>query len=197
MGERMDQSKFNKPEPSAQLTVPRRTFSLELFVGLFAAAGVAAAAYLAVGLAGLELGEGNNYTIYAEFDNISGLKYGASVEIAGVPIGVVSDIVLKDPVAKVALKLTRAVKIKDDDIASIRTKGIIGDRYVKISRGASDEYIAEGQTMLETESVIDIEDVIGKVVHSLTGDKEDDEKKDGDTGDADSAAQKKSSGTEK
>lgn len=174
----MDQSKFNKPEPSTQLTVPRRTFSLELFVGLFAAAGVAAAGYLAVGLAGLELGEGNNYTIYAEFDNISGLKYGASVEIAGVPIGVVSDIVLKDPVAKVALKLTRAVKIKDDDIASIRTKGIIGDRYVKISRGASSDYIAEGGTMLETESVIDIEDVIGKVVHSLTGDKDEDGDKD-------------------
>jgi len=172
----MDQSKFSKPDASTQLTVPRRTFSLELFVGLFAAAGVAAAAYLAVGLAGLELGEGNNYTIYAEFDNISGLKYGASVEIAGVPIGVVSDIVLKDPAAKVALKLTRAVKIKDDDIASIRTKGIIGDRYVKISRGASDDYIPEGGTMLETESVIDIEDVIGKVVHSLTGEK--DEEKD-------------------
>ena len=170
----MDQSKFSKPDASTQLTVPRRTFSLELFVGIFAAAGVAAAAYLAVGLAGLELGEGNNYTIYAEFDNISGLKYGASVEIAGVPIGVVSDIVLKDPAAKVALKLTRTVKIKDDDIASIRTKGIIGDRYVKISRGASDDYIPEGGTMLETESVIDIEDVIGKVVHSLTGDKDDD-----------------------
>jgi phospholipid/cholesterol/gamma-HCH transport system substrate-binding protein len=161
-----------------RLAVPKRTFSLELLVGIFAAAGVAAAAYLAVGLAGLEIGEGNTYTIYAEFDNISGLKYGASVEIAGVPIGVVSDIVLKDPVAKVSLKLDRRVKIKDDDIASIRTKGIIGDRYVKISRGASDVFIAEGGTVVETESIIDIEDVIGKVVHSLTGDKEDDSDKD-------------------
>jgi phospholipid/cholesterol/gamma-HCH transport system substrate-binding protein len=167
----MDQSKYNNP--TQQLAVPKRTFSLELFVGLFAAAGVAAAAYLAVGLAGLELGEGNNYTIYAEFDNISGLKYGASVEIAGVPIGVVSDIVLKDPAAKVSLKLDRKVQIKDDDIASIRTKGIIGDRYVKISRGASDTYIQEGGTMIETESVVDIEDVIGKLVHNLTSDKED------------------------
>jgi phospholipid/cholesterol/gamma-HCH transport system substrate-binding protein len=160
--------------------VPKRIYSLELFVGLFAAAGVGAAAYLAVGLAGLELGEGNNYTIYAEFDNISGLKYGASVEIAGVPIGVVSDIVLKDPVAKVSLKLDRKVQIKDDDIASIRTKGIIGDRYVKISRGASDVYVPEGGTMVETESVVDIEDVIGKVVHSLTGDKEDEDSKKGE-----------------
>lgn len=171
----MDQSKFSNQ--TQQLQVPKRTFSLELLVGLFAAAGVAAAAYLAVGLAGLELGEGNTYTIYAEFDNISGLKYGASVEIAGVPIGLVSDIVLKDPAAKVSLKLDRKVKIKDDDIASIRTKGIIGDRYVKISRGASDTYIPEGGTLLETESVVDIEDVIGKVVHSLSGDKDDDNSK--------------------
>ncbi|MFO0416132.1 MAG: MlaD family protein [Pseudomonadota bacterium] len=183
----MDQSKFNKPSSTTQLTVPKRSFSLELLVGLFAAAGVAAAAYLAVGLAGLELGEGNNYTIYAEFDNISGLKYGASVEIAGVPIGVVSDIILKDPAARVALKLTRAVKIKDDDIASIRTKGIIGDRYVKISRGASDIFIPEGGTMVETESVVDIEDVIGKVVHSLTGDKDEEDSKKKSKSDSDSS----------
>jgi phospholipid/cholesterol/gamma-HCH transport system substrate-binding protein len=149
---------------------------LEFFVGLFTAAGVAAAAYLAVGLAGLELSSKDTYLVYAEFDNISGLKYGASVEIAGVPIGAVSDISLKDPVARVTLKLNRSIKLKDDDIASIRTKGIIGDRYVKISRGASTDYIPEGGTMTETESVIDIEDVIGKVVHSLGGDKDEEPK---------------------
>ena len=161
--------------------MPKRSISLEFFVGLFAAAGVAAAAYLAVGLAGLELNDSDNYTIYAEFDNISGLKYGASVEIAGVPIGVVSDINLNDPVARVALKLNRAVRIKDDDIASIRTKGIIGDRYVKISRGASDTFVPEGGTLFETESVVDIEDVIGKVVHSLTGDDKEEESVDDDS----------------
>jgi phospholipid/cholesterol/gamma-HCH transport system substrate-binding protein len=171
----MDQSKFNSPQGGAPIAVPKRGFSLEFFVGLFTMAGVGAAAYLAVGLAGLELSSRDTYLIYAEFDNISGLKYGASVEIAGVPIGVVSDISLKDPVAKVTLKLTRSVKLKDDDIASIRTKGIIGDRYVKVSRGASDKYIDEGGTMTETESVVDIEDVIGKVVHSLSGDKDEDD----------------------
>ena len=172
----MDQSKFNSQSNTPHIPVPKRSISLEFFVGLFAAAGVAAAAYLAVGLAGLELNDSDNYTIYAEFDNISGLKYGASVEIAGVPIGVVSNINLNDPVARVALKLDRAVRLKDDDIASIRTKGIIGDRYVKISRGASDTYVPEGGTLFETESVVDIEDVIGKVVHSLSGDDEEEEK---------------------
>jgi phospholipid/cholesterol/gamma-HCH transport system substrate-binding protein len=172
----MDQSKFNNPQGGSQIAVPKRSFSLEFFVGLFTAAGVAAAAYLAVGLAGLELSSKDTYLVYAEFDNISGLKYGASVEIAGVPIGVVSDISLKDPVARVTLKLNRSIKLKDDDIASIRTKGIIGDRYVKVSRGASTDYIPEGGTMTETESVIDIEDVIGKVVHSLGGDKDEEPK---------------------
>jgi phospholipid/cholesterol/gamma-HCH transport system substrate-binding protein len=172
MGERMDQSKFNNTPQSTQLAVPKRTFSLELIVGIFAAAGVGAAAYLAVGLAGLELGTSNTYTVYAEFDNISGLKYGASVEIAGVPIGVVSDISLKDPAARITLKLNKSVKIKDDDIASIRTKGIIGDRYVKISRGGSDTYIAPEGTIIETESVVDLEDVIGKLVHNFTGEKD-------------------------
>ena len=63
--------------------------------------------------------------------------------------------------------------VTDDDIASIRTKGIIGDRYVKISRGASDDHIPEKGTMMETESVVDIEDIIGKIVHSLeSGDDE-------------------------
>lgn len=175
----MDQSKSNDTSTamSTQLRVPKRTFTVEFLVGLFSLAGVSAAGYLAVGLAGLELGNSGTYTINAEFDNISGLKYGASVEIAGVPIGEVTAISLKDPVAIVTLKINNDIQIKDDDIASIRTKGIIGDRYVKISRGSSSTYIKPGSTMTETESVIDIEDVIGKVVHSLSGDKDESETK--------------------
>lgn len=168
----MDQSKSSNVTDSSRLTVPKRTLSMEFFVGVFTIVGVAAAGYLAVGLAGVQIGPSNQYVIYAEFDNISGLKYGASVEIAGVPIGEVADITLKDPAAIVTLRLNNSIQIRDDDIASIRTKGIIGDRYVKISRGSSAKFIPAGGTIVETESVIDIEDVIGKVVHSLTGEKD-------------------------
>ena len=168
----MDQSRSSNVGSSTQLAVPKRTFTVEFLVGLFTIVGVGAAAYLAVGLAGLEIGTGDKYMIRAEFDNISGLKYGASVEIAGVPIGEVTDIKLKDPAALVTLKINRSVKIRDDDIASIRTKGIIGDRYIRISRGSSEKMIGEGGTIVETESVVDIEDVIGKIVHSLSGDKD-------------------------
>jgi len=139
--------------------------------------GVGAAGYLAVGLAGLKIGPSSTYSIRANFDNISGLKYGASVEIAGVPIGEVASIDLSDPTAVVTLNLIKSVQIRDDDIASIRTKGIIGDRYIKISRGSSSKYIEPGGMIVETESVIDIEDVIGKVIHSLSGDKDEPEKK--------------------
>ena len=121
----------------------------------------------------------HNNDILAEFDNVSGLEKGASVEIAGVPVGDVADISLKDPVAVVTLRLYQGVELRDDDIAAIRTKGIIGDRYVKISRGGSTKMIKQGERMTETESVVDIEDIIGKIVHSITGEKSKDSAKDG------------------
>lgn len=176
----MDQSKSSSAgtaaAPAVELKLPKRSFSIEFFVGLFTLAAVAAAGYLAIGLGELKLFASDRYTIFAEFDNISGLQHGASVEIAGVPIGSVTMINLKDPAALVTLELVKSIQIRDDDIASIRTKGIIGDRYVKISRGASDTYIPPGGTITETESVVDIEDVIGKFVHSLGSDKDEDKK---------------------
>ena len=163
-------SEPNKNGQSSKLEVPARTFTVEFFVGVFAIVGVLAAGYLSVGLAGFNIGPANDYEIAAEFDNISGLEVGASVEIAGVPIGEVVRIELEDPMARVIMRINNNVKIKDDDIVSIRTKGIIGDRFVKVSRGGSEIYIKEGGTITETQSVIDIEDIIGKFVHSFGND---------------------------
>ena len=175
----MDQSKSNSSgeAQAPEVALPRRTFTVEFFVGVFTMLSLACFAYLAVGLGGLKLADRDRYLLNAEFDNISGLKFGAPVEIAGVPVGEVVDIRLKESIAVVRMKISRAVQIRDDDIASIRTKGIIGDRYVKISRGASGIFVPEGGTMTETESVVDIEDIIGKIVHSLGGDKEEKESK--------------------
>lgn len=159
--------------------LPRRRFSLEFFVGIFTMIGVASAAYLAVNLGGLTLSDAGTYKVVAEFDNVSGLKYGASVEIAGVQIGEVTSIDLKDPEALVTLKIDERYEIRDEDIAAIRTKGIIGDRYVKVSRGGSDKPLASDGKITDTESVVDIEDLIGKIVHNLSGG--DDEKDEGTT----------------
>ena len=156
---------------------PKRTFTIEFFVGLFTLMTLACVGYLAVGLGGLEFSTSQYYRIFAEFDNVSGLKEGASVEIAGVKIGGVVKIALEEvkeglipAFAIVTLRIDKAVQILDDDIASIRTKGIIGDRYVKISRGGSDIILEPGDMISETESVVDIEDIIGKIVHSLGSD---------------------------
>jgi phospholipid/cholesterol/gamma-HCH transport system substrate-binding protein len=167
----MDQSRSSNEGAQARvIPVPKRSLTVEFWVGIFTMLGVAAAGYLAVGLADLEIMGGDHYQVFAEFDNISGLKQGASVEIAGVPVGQVTAINLDDPQALVTLRLHSGVKLYDDDILAIRTKGIIGDRYVKISRGGAGEPIAPGGRIIETESVVDLEDVIGKIVHSLTSD---------------------------
>ena len=179
----MDQSRSNSGENRETKTgrkpvIPRQTFTAEFLVGIFAIVGVAAGGWLAVGLGGVTLFQGDQYSLTSEFDNVSGLKRGASVEIAGVPVGQVSDISLNDPGALVAMRINNEVPIKEDDIFSIRTKGIIGDRFVKISRGGSDITLEPGSTVTETESVVDLEDVIGKIVHSMTRGKDDEDESD-------------------
>lgn len=170
----MDQSKSNSSlKDDTTIPLPKRSLTLEFWVGLFFVVAVACGGYLAVGLGDIRIFSSNRYQIIAEFDNISGLKHGASVEIAGVPIGEVTAINLHDPAAHVTLSIDKSVRLRDDDVASIRTKGIIGDRYIKISRGASDTLIEPGQKMTETESVVDFEDIVGKIVHNLGADKSD------------------------
>jgi phospholipid/cholesterol/gamma-HCH transport system substrate-binding protein len=177
----MDQLKSNSDAKAntaaVEVPLPKRSISLEFWVGLFFIAAVAAGGFLAVGLGDVKIFSSDRYSIFAEFDNISGLKNGASVEIAGVPVGEVIAIDLIDSIAQVTLSIDKHIQIRDDDIASIRTKGIIGDRYVKISRGASDMMVAAGKKMPETESVVDFEDIIGKIVHNLGGDKNSDKEK--------------------
>lgn len=152
--------------------LPSRSFTTEFYVGAFTLIGVISFAYLAAGLGEVRLFGRDTYTVFAEFDNISGLKEGASVEIAGVKIGTVTDISLNDPYAIVRLEVRNDIKINDDDIAAIRTKGIIGDRFVKLSRGSSGQFLAEGAKIMETESVVDFEDLIGKFIHNMeSGDK--------------------------
>lgn len=155
---------------SEVVPLPKRRLTLEFVVGIFTILSVLAAGYLAVGLGGLDLSGKGRYSLYAEFDNVSGLKYGASVELAGVKVGDVSNIELKDSLAVLTLRINDGFEIYDDDILAIRTKGIIGDRFVKISRGGAGEVVPANETVIETESVVDFEDIIGKIVHSLSSD---------------------------
>jgi phospholipid/cholesterol/gamma-HCH transport system substrate-binding protein len=100
----------------------------------------------------------------ARFQSVSGLKKGAQVEIAGVPVGKVDLISLdhERQVALVKLKIEHGVVLTDDVIASVKTSGLIGDKYIKLSPGGSDTVLKAGDTIIETESALDIEELISK-----------------------------------
>lgn len=142
-----------------------KKYSLEFSVGLFVLIGVLCLGYMTVKLGKMELFGNNGYTLIARFASITGLKTGASVEIAGVQVGKVTGITLDNKYeAKVSLQLNKEVKLSDDSIAAVKTSGLIGDKYISISLGGSSDYLAEGGEIVETQSAVDIEALISKYV---------------------------------
>ncbi len=137
---------------------------LEMLVGIFVLVGLAALAFLSIKLGKLEVIGNTGYNIQAEFSNIGGLKMGATVEIAGVEVGRVTNISLKDYQALVVMRMKQNVKISEDSIVSIKTKGLIGEKYVSLSPGGSDKMMAAGGTLHETESAIDFESLIANYI---------------------------------
>jgi phospholipid/cholesterol/gamma-HCH transport system substrate-binding protein len=144
-----------------------RKVGLETVVGLFVLIGIICLGYLSVKLGKLEIIGGEYYPVVAEFDSVSGLKKGASVEMAGVEVGRVDRISLdgKTGRARVALKMRRDVKLQSDVIASVRTRGIIGDKFIILKPGGSETLIPPGGTLRETESAVDLEELLSKYIH--------------------------------
>jgi phospholipid/cholesterol/gamma-HCH transport system substrate-binding protein len=138
--------------------------NIETGVGIFLIAGLLCFGYLSVKLGDVEVFGTEKYPVTARFANISGLKEGAAVEIAGVTVGRVSTINLNNYEAEVQMLIDPDIRLQDDVIASIRTQGIIGDKYVKIKIGGSDEYIERDGEILETESAIELEELVSKYV---------------------------------
>ena len=143
-----------------------KNINTELIVGLFMIAG-----FLAFGYLSLQMGEFSifdlekNYSLKAEFDNVSGLKVGAGIETAGVSIGKVARVTLgENGLARVTMLIKPDIKITADAIASIRTQGFIGDKYIKIIQGADEEMLGEGDLIFDTESSIDFEELVSKYI---------------------------------
>jgi phospholipid/cholesterol/gamma-HCH transport system substrate-binding protein len=136
----------------------------ELAVGIFLVIGIFSLVFISVKLGRLEVLGNRGYTLYAKFENAGGIKGGADVDIAGVTIGKVDSVTLDNYQALAAFTINKDVKIQEDSIASIRTKGLIGEKFVEISPGASDKILGNGGRIRETESAIDIEQLISKYV---------------------------------
>jgi phospholipid/cholesterol/gamma-HCH transport system substrate-binding protein len=141
-----------------------KRFNLEITVGLFVVLGLAALAYLSIKLGQIQIGSGNTYTLTAVFSTVAGLQPGAGIEVAGVQIGRVEKIDLQDFEAKVTLRLDTSVQLQEDAIASIRTRGLIGEKYVRITPGGSERLIPAGGRIREVEAPLDFEDLIGQFI---------------------------------
>jgi len=141
-----------------------KTGRLETIVGIFILIGILCVGYLTVKLGKIDLFGSDNYYLSARFQSVSGLKKGARVEIAGVPVGAVDEISLdrEKQVALVRFKIKKNVILTDDVIASVKTSGLIGDKYIMFSPGGSDMLLENGDIIEETESVLDIEALISK-----------------------------------
>ena len=133
-------------------------------VGLFMIIGFAAFVYLALQLGEVSLlTRGKTYVLKAEFDNVAGVKKGASVQVAGVDVGEVIAIELGPlDAAILSLQLVNKLKVPKDSVASVKSQGIIGDKYIQLSLGGDEELFQPGEVIVETESSLDIESLISK-----------------------------------
>jgi phospholipid/cholesterol/gamma-HCH transport system substrate-binding protein len=140
--------------------------SIEAAVGIFMLIGIACVGYLSIHLGEMAWRGDKYYLLSARFQSVSGLNDGAHVEMAGVQIGKVDAIAL-DPerqLAVVKLKIHKGVILSEDVIASIKTAGLIGDKYLQLSPGGSDAILGPGDMITETESSVDLEALISKYV---------------------------------
>jgi len=126
--------------------------------------GIVALGYLSIQLGRVSFLGGRGYMVMVDFPSVGGLKAGSTVEIAGVEIGRVDSIGLDNYQARVKLRVHEGVKLQEDSIASIKTKGLIGEKYVRISPGGSDKIIQPGGKIREVEAPVDFEELLSKYI---------------------------------
>ena len=141
-----------------------RHFDIELAVGVFILAGILCLGYISVKMARMEVMGDTGVHLVAVFPTVGGLKDGAQVEIAGVEIGRVKQITLADYRARVDMSINPDVAIQEDAIARIKTKGLLGEKFIDIVPGGSDIILHEGEKIRETQKPVDIEELISNFV---------------------------------
>lgn len=137
---------------------------LDLGVGIFVLVGLIALGWMSAKLGRVEFLGNRGYVVSADFPTVGGLKAGSTIEIAGVEVGRVDRILLQDYQARVIMVIQPQVKLQDDSIASIKTKGLIGERYVRISPGGSEKLIQPNGRIREVEPPVDIEELLSKYI---------------------------------
>lgn len=141
-----------------------RRSALDVAVGVFLLIGILALGWLSMRLGRVDFFGGPGYVVIADFPSVGGLKTGSSVEIAGVEIGRVDAITLSEYQARVTMSIRKDVQLQEDTIASIKTRGLIGEKFIKINPGGSEKLIKPNGKITEVEPPVDLEELISKYV---------------------------------
>jgi len=141
-----------------------KKYSMETTVGIFLVICLLSVAYLTLKLGDVSFIGDKSYQLFAKFTSVSGLKAGSPVEMLGIDIGRVAGFTMdqKNQVAVVELRIGNDVKIYDDAIASIKSYGLLGDKFVNIDAGGGSDLLDPGGTIAETEPPVDILELISK-----------------------------------
>ena len=148
-----------------------KKYTQETVVGIFVVIGLLAIAYMTVKLGNVGfLGE-NSYSLYAKFTSVTGLRVGNPVNMLGLEVGRVESFKMdqENQVAVVELKINKGIQIYDDAIASIKTEGLIGDKYISVDAGGGGDLLEDGDTITDTESPTDIMDLVSKYAFGDVG----------------------------
>ena len=144
--------------------------NMEIMVGAFMATGFVALFFLAMQVSNLStVTEGNGYNIKARFDNIGGLKVRSAVTMAGVRIGRVTRIAFDDNTYEAVVTMLidpERKSIPDDTFAKIYTAGLLGEQYIGLDPGGSEDYLGDGGLIPLTQSALVLEEIIGQVLFS-------------------------------
>ena len=141
-----------------------KKYAMETTVGIFLVFGLLCIGYMTVKLGHVSLLGDNTYSLFARFTTVSGLRAGSPVDMLGIEVGRVERLTMdqKDQKAVVEIRIQKDIKVYDDAIASIKTEGLIGDMFLSIDPGGAGKLLGPGGTIIETQPVVDIVDLIGK-----------------------------------
>jgi len=141
-----------------------KKYTVETVVGIFVVLGLILIGYMTLKLGHVSLLGDDNYSLIAHFNSVSGLRVGNPVEILGIQVGKVDTITMdqKNQKAIVEIKIKKGINIYDDAIASIKTEGLIGDKYISIDPGGAGSLLGPRGTIIETQSPVDIIELISK-----------------------------------
>lgn len=148
-----------------------KKYTQETFVGIFVVIGLFAIAYMTVKLGNVGFVGENSYSLYAKFRSVTGLRVGNPVNMLGLEVGRVESFKMdqENQVAVVELKINNGIKVYDDAIASIKTEGLIGDKFISIDAGGSGDLLKNGDLITDTESPTDIMDLVSKYAFGDVG----------------------------